>query len=239
MTTEIALPVFNFTAPVTVSDADAAVSLNADQITPYTEVVLECLKIEWRGTSEKDNTWGSFQMFFGLPGTVLDAEGKGKTADGKFAPVIRHFLTVPLTSKNLYNEETAPRMADRLVKFLQAAGETNVSIGNYGDAVTRRFSGTGMASWKGFQANCFVGYSKEHIAKDGGKFFIADKKGKPFKGLTNNSFLQREQAEGAAIKYGIDTDKSFLNIIRITALGTSTTPVLAAEIAAEVDSEEY
>lgn len=241
MTQEIELPSFNFTAPVTVSDEEAAKTLNADQITPYTEVVLEVLKCEWRGVSEKDNTWGNFQLFLGLPGTILDGENKGKTSDGKgYAQVIRHFLTVPLTSKNLYNEETAPRMAQRLVKFLHAAGHPEVSIGSYGDVVTKRF--TKFSEWKGQQFNCFVGYQKEHIGRDeNGKFFIADKKGRPYKDVPNNSFLQREQAEGAAIKYGIDTDKSFLNIIRFSAVGSSTAPVAieGASAAPEVDDEEY
>lgn len=240
MSQDIELPSFNFTAPVTVSDAEAAKSLNADQITPYTEVTLEVLKCEWRGVSEKDSTWGNFQLFMGLPGTILDAENKGKTSDGKgFAQVIRHFLTVPLTSKNLYNEETAPRMAQRLVKFLNAAGYPDVSIGAYGDVVAKRF--TKFSEWKGQQFNCFVGYTKEHIGKDeNGKFFIADKKGKPYKGVPNNSFLQREAAEGAAIKYEIDTDKSFLNIIRFSPVGTSTIAAAkGAEAAPEVDDEEY
>lgn len=240
MSEEIELPLFNFTAPVSVSNEEATKLLNADNIPPYSEVVLEVLKCEWRGISDKDNAWGNFQLFLGLPGTVLDADNKGKTADGKFAQVIRHFLTVPLTSKNLYNEETAPRMAERLVKFLKAAGHAEVSIGAYGDIVAKRF--TKFSEWKGQQFNCFVGYTKEHIGKDeAGKFFIADKKGKPYKGVPNNSFLQRDQADGNAAKYGIDTDKAYLNIIRFSPVGTPTTQVAAegAAIAPEVDDEEY
>ena len=231
-TTPIEMPKFDFSAPVLVSDTEATKLLNADKIPPNTEVVLEILKCTWRGMTEKDPTWGNFSFIFGLPGTILDDNNKGKTADGKFASVIWHNQMVPLTSKNLYNEERAPQQAERFVKFVSAMG-IEASIGNYAHA-TKPFEN--CSSLKGTKLLCYVGYEKDHIAQAEGRFYIANKQGKPA-AFEGNSFLSRDQAEGAAIRFGFDVADAFLKIKRfspVAGAATSSTPIAVPPI-----EEEY
>ncbi len=234
-TTPPEMPKFDFSAPVLVNDADATKLLNADKIPPNTEVLLEVLKCTWNGISDKDPTWGKFGFIFGLPGTVLDANNKAKTVDGKFATAIWHNQMVPLTSRNLYNEERAPQQAERFVKFAAAFGLEG-SIGNYAAAAKafERFS-----DFKGKKVVGYVGYEKDHIAFAEGRFFIANKQGKAAD-FAGNSFTSKDQAEGAALKFGFDVADAFLKVKRFSAAeGVTANSEASATAEAVAVVEEY
>lgn len=175
------------------------------------------INVEYRGTLDKDPKWGKFSLTLAPAGSKLNAEGKVVDDKGQRADSIFHLLCVPLTSNNLYADETAPRMADRFSKFMNGLGVA-CEVYDYRTAVQSSFGNP--KALVGKKINVYVGYEKDHIGFTDGKYFVADRKGNPHK-FEGNSFEDREQAEGKALAMEIDTDKAFLRVLKVKSATVS------------------
>jgi hypothetical protein len=160
---------------------------------------LTILDAEYKGPVQADNSWLRFVL-------ILGTEQSTKSEDGKYKGVTRHSVMVP-TKDIKYNGKNG--VFFMLQEFMDGLGEL-LDVETVPKLIPAYFSD--FKQLVGLKLDVTLGYKKPYIDYKDGKFFVVDKNGQT---IITTGFDSREAAQGQAITDNIDTDKSFIEVLRV------------------------
>lgn len=188
-----------FSISVSNEEVEASKKSSGPRLTPG-EHELEILDVEYKAPVQADNSWLRYQVVLGLPGSQ-----RGDT--GKFKGAIYHSVMVP-TKDIRYNDKLG--VFNMLQNFFDGIGEQLVPT-NVSQLVPAYFSDPKQLT--GLKLKVTLGYKKPYIDYVDGKFMIKNKDGSPYPTSVENSFANRESAEGQAFTDAIEIQK-FMEVIK-------------------------
>lgn len=191
-----------FSISVTNEEVEASKKSGGPRLTPG-EHELEILDVEYKAPVPADNTWLRYQVILGLPGTQ-------RGENGKFKGAVYHSTMVP-TKDIRYNDKLG--VFNMLQNFFDGLGEALVPS-NVGELIPAYFSDPKQLT--GLKLKVTLGYKKPYVDYVDGKFVIKNKDGSLYPTSVENSFANRESAEGQAFSDAIELQK-FMEVTRVHA----------------------
>ena len=196
------MPKFNFAVTVTDKDVQAAnASKGGGDWLQAGRQKLEILKVEYKGTVQKDATWLRFSLTIGKPGTKPGD-------DGKYKGCIFHSVMVP-TQDILYQGKLG--VFGMLSSFMAGLG-VSLSASNTPEVVQKYFAN--FEGLTGMTLDVDLGFNGVHIVRENDLFYVVDKAKKRVPLSQPNEFQSRDAALGQAIVDGFDV-KKYLDVLRV------------------------